>query len=89
MSESFDPNRFYRTSDMAMVTFLRLSGHDVQSIVWEESVCYWVFRATDGLFEITDQFGRGESRVDPRLFNRDFAKTKSEFHSSQRNRNQR
>jgi hypothetical protein len=76
----------YRTSDMAMVTYLRMNGHAVQNIVWDSSgyTAYWQFLKTESLIGATDDFTSGRARVDPRMFNRDFAKTKAEFHNISR-----
>lgn len=73
---------FYRTNDMAMVTFLRVSGHPVQRVYWEGPTCYWEFRITDHLMAQVDEFVAGRSRIEPREYNRMFNQTKREFYDT-------
>lgn len=77
-----DTDNFYRSSDMALVTYLRMNGHSVQEAEWNSTTCHWVFRANDHLLELTERFAKGDALVDPREFNREFAKTKAEFYNS-------
>lgn len=74
---------FYRTNDMAMVTFLKISGHSVQKVFWEAGTCYWVFRVSEVLLELIDTFLAGNARIEPREYNRVFNSTKREFYDTQ------
>lgn len=73
---------FYRTNDMAMVTFLKISGHAVQRVFWEAGTCYWVFRAVEILLEQVDEFLAGNARIEPREYNKVFNHTKREFYDT-------
>lgn len=73
---------FYRTNDMAMVTFLKISGHSVQKVMWEADTCYWVFWARETLLAQVEMFLAGEARIEPREYNRVFNSTKREFYDS-------
>lgn len=74
---------FYRTNDMAMVTYLKISGHSVQRVFWEAGTCYWLFRATEVLLRQIDEFLAGNARIEPREYNRVFTSTKREFYDTQ------
>lgn len=80
--QALDAENFYRTNDMAMATYLKMQGHPVQTLMWEGDVCYWVFRVTDALLEETEVFLADEARVNPKLFNKEFFITKSQFYDS-------
>lgn len=73
---------FYRTNDMAMVTFLKISGHAVQRVFWEAATCYWIFRVTDVLLNQVSEFLAGDARIEPREYNRVFNQTKREFYDT-------
>lgn len=74
---------FYRTNDMAMVTYLKISGHSVQRVLWEAGTCYWLFRVTEVLLSQVDKFLAGDARIEPREYNRVFNSTKREFYDTQ------
>jgi len=78
----FDPRQFYRTNDMAMVTYLKMEGHTSQRCVWEAQTCYWWFRITDSLLECVEKFSDGLALIEPREYNRLFTQTKREFYDS-------
>lgn len=73
---------FYRTNDMAMVTYLKISGHAVQRVLWEAGTCYWLFRASEFMLSQMEQFLSGQARIEPREFNRVFSHTKREFYDT-------
>lgn len=73
---------FYRSNDMAMVTYLKISGHAVQEVMWEADTCYWVFRASETLLSQVEGFLAGDARIEPREYNRVFNTTKREFYDS-------
>lgn len=81
-SESVSLDDFYRTNDMAMVTYLKISGHAVQRVFWEAGTCYWIFRITDVLLSQVDVFLMGDARIEPREYNRVFNHTKREFYDT-------
>lgn len=79
---TYNPDDFYRTNDMAMVTFLKISGQAVQRVFWESNTCYWMFRASSVLLDQVDAFVSGEARIEPREYNRVFSQTKREFYDT-------
>jgi hypothetical protein len=87
--KGLDPRKFYRTNDMAMVTFLKTRGHPVQAVLWHGDTCYWNFRATDSLLDATEDFLEGLANVEPREYSRIFNETKREFYDSRDDRDGR
>jgi hypothetical protein len=81
-SMQLDPEDFYRSSDMAMVTYLKLNGHPVQQVLWMGDTCTWVFRVTDPLLDATEDFLAYRARVEPREYNKKFNETRKEFFES-------
>lgn len=77
-----DIDEFYRTNDMAAVTFLKLKGHPVQEVIWQMETCFWVFRITEALLDDNEEFADGQARVEPREYNRVFGETKKELYNS-------
>ncbi len=75
-------DQFYRTNDMALVTFLRLEGQVHQAVVWEHHTCYWIFERTNGLSESIDAFNEGIALVEPKAWSKMYNITKTEFHES-------
>lgn len=73
----------YRTNDMALVTFLRMQGHSVQEVRWEDQTCYWFFMIIGTLTTDLDAYTGGTARVEPKEYNRVFGRTKREFYDSQ------
>lgn len=80
--EELDPEEFYRTNDMAMSTFLKLNQHDLQAVRWESGTCYWIFRVTDAILDLVEDFTAGRALVEPKAYNRIFTATKREFYDS-------
>lgn len=76
----------YRTNDMALVSFLRMNGHSVQSVFWSNETCYWTFYPTDALLELADQFTQGGAQVEPRDYNKFFNITKRELYDKRNER---
>lgn len=74
-----------RTNDMAMVSYLRLMGHAVQEVFWDESQCYWKFLINQGLLSEYEKFVGGKALVDPREFSKYYAITKRELHRNDPN----
>jgi hypothetical protein len=79
-----DIEDFYRTNDMALVTFLKLEGQAVQSVVWDVGTCYWIFDRSASLLESVDAFMEDKATVKPKEYNRVFSQTKREFYESKR-----
>jgi hypothetical protein len=79
----------YRTSDMALVSYLKFLGHEPQQINWENGTCYWLFRETPHLLEGVDQFAGNKALIEPKEYNRLFGMTKREFFDSEPNPNRR
>ena len=82
MDREIDIDEFHRVNDMALVTFLKMRGHTVQDVVWNGSTCYWLFRVTDGLLDLVDDFVEGRALVEPREYNRAFSDTKRELYDN-------
>jgi len=70
---------FFRTEEMSMVTYLKLCGHQVQKVEWDGGSCYWTFDRSDLLESAVDEFISGEARVEPREYNRQYAKVKDQM----------
>lgn len=79
--KELDPNIFYKTNDMALVTFLRIQGHPVQGTRWQNNSCMWVFRVNNNLLELVDDFMSDRAKVNPKEFNRHFTDTKKELYN--------
>ncbi len=80
--EDLDPNDFYRSSDMGVVTYLRVEGHTPQTMIWENDTCYWSFRITPALLSQLENYLADTSLVNPRDYNRRYAEVKREFYAS-------
>lgn len=78
---TLDITEFYRSSDMALVAFLRVIGHTQQSLDWEGGTAFWVFRHSDSLMSDVDSFYADTALVNPREFNSKFAVVKREFYN--------
>lgn len=76
-----------RTDDMSMVTTLKVKGHQHKELSWENSVCFWIVDMTPEVSEVVQDFINGRALVEPRMFSREFARTKREFYDAQRDRN--
>jgi hypothetical protein len=81
-NSNLDMDEFHKINDMAMVTFLKLRGHTAQDVQWNGSTCFWVFRVTDSLLDLIDDFVDGKALVEPREYNRMFSDTKREFYDN-------
>jgi hypothetical protein len=77
-----DPTEFYKTTDMALVTYLRMEGHTVQTTGWIGNTCHWAFAKTTELLGLVDQFARDEALVNPKSYNKEFSQTKSELYQT-------
>ena len=75
-----NPSEFYKTNSMALATYLRMQGHTVQHVEWEDGVCHWFFRITDGLLDLADKFLNDEAMVNPRAYNYEYKRTKQELY---------
>lgn len=80
--QDLDPNEFYRSSDMGVVTYLMVEGHTTQKVFWDNGTCYWVFRINDALLEHLELYQGDLAQVDPREYNRRYAEVKREFYST-------
>ena len=80
MQHDMDPEKFEKTNDMALVTFLKMKGYAPQDVQWQGSTCYWFFRVSDGMILAIDEFTSGKALVEPREYNRTFTQTKREFY---------
>lgn len=74
-----DPDEFHRVNDLALVAVLSLQGHTPQSMEMDGRTCYWIFRVSDGLMDVIDDFGSHRSAVEPREYNREFSRLKKEM----------
>lgn len=71
----------YRSSDMSVVTYLRVGGFEVQDVTWEEhsNSCYWIFNMSSTLMSAVEQYREGTALVNPREFNKEFSRTRGEL----------
>ena len=79
MAPALSPEEFYRTSNMALVAYLKVEGHAAQAVRWEGESCYWYFDKSDPLLERIDTFMAGKALVEPKDYNRVFGLTKKEL----------
>lgn len=82
MNPSLDPEKFYRTNDMSLATTLTIEGHTAQQVGWIGEDCYWWFLITDDLMDAIAAFDSGESRVEPREYNRTFHKVRKQMYAT-------
>jgi hypothetical protein len=80
--ESLDPEKFYRTDDMAMATFLKMEGFTAQQVGWIGDTCYWWFNDGDALADCIEVFHNGEASVEPREYSRVYGLSKAEFYDA-------
>lgn len=86
MKGKSEEQEFYRTSDMGLVTYLRIEGHEPQGTVKDGDQVYWVFIFSEGLRDTVDRFASSEARVDPKMFNREYARAKKELFNARQDR---
>lgn len=86
MGNDLSPNDFFKTSDMALVTFMRVEGHTPQDVDFIDDTCFWWFMITDAMMETVQTFGAREGQVEPREYSKMFSVTKDEFYSSRNSR---
>ena len=72
----------YRTSDMALVTYLKIKGCVTQRPQWVAGTCHWSFDNTSALKELVELFMAKAALVEPTEYNRVFGETKREFYDS-------
>lgn len=84
--EELQAEKFFRSDDMSLVTYLKLQGHTAQQVAWVNETCYWWFLMTDALVGDVQSFGARDGRVEPREFSRAFATTRKDFFDSQESR---
>ncbi len=72
----------YKTSDMALVTYLRMLGHAPQAFGWVSGTCTWTFTPAGNMMGEVDKFLAGEALVEPKEYNRLFASSKREMYDS-------
>lgn len=66
---------------MALVTYLRSLDHEPRGTKWDKGQCCWIFLQTDELTSEVLRFTQDEALVNPRQFNKLFARTKGELHA--------
>lgn len=71
---------FWKTNDMALVTYLRLCGYSPQQLEWRGRDCYWMFLFSDSLADEADNFAAKKALVEPTEYNRQFGVTKREMY---------
>ena len=75
---------FYKTNDMALVAFLRTTGHTPQAVRYEDTTCYWVFLYNDAIVTLVSEFSLGNALAEPREFSRQYGVTKQEMYRATR-----
>lgn len=76
---------YHRTSDMALVAWLKMEGHSPQKVAWEGDTCYWYFRITGTVLALCDDFAEGRALVEPKEYNRHYQQSKREFFNANPN----
>lgn len=76
----FDPDEFYRTTDMGLASYLKLESFTPQAVVWSDESCYWIFRMNEAIDKAADVYLGGHALVEPRRYNAMYGNTKKEFH---------
>jgi hypothetical protein len=73
----------YRTSDMALVTFLKQRGQTAQDVYYEDDTktVYWTFVPIPTLMTLLEEFASGSATVEPKEYARIFHQTKREMYS--------
>jgi hypothetical protein len=79
MNLALDPEKFYRTDDMSLATILKIEGHTPQQVGWIGENCYWWVLINDDLMDCIASFDAGETRVEPREYNRVFHKIRKQM----------
>lgn len=77
-----DEHPKYRTSDMALVTYLKIKGCHTMVPEWAAGTCYWTFLASAELRRFVDLFTAKSALVEPTEYNRVFGETKREFYDA-------
>lgn len=67
---------------MSLAAFLKVKGHNVVRMAWEEDSCYFLFSETDALLDDVYDFVADEARVNPREYNMTFGSLKKAMFSS-------
>lgn len=67
---------------MALAAFLQLEGHEVVRMRWEIGSCYFVFKETDDLLDLVQDFVSDDAQVSPRRYNMTFAALKKRMFQS-------
>ena len=70
-----------RTSDIGLVAFLKIEGHEVVDITWDDGTCYWIVQGSS-LAESLEAFRDHTARVEPTRYNAVYGETKREFYDS-------
>lgn len=79
----------FETSDMAVVTFLRVSGKVHVSGGWRSGrppSYWWCFALDDEVKELVRIYEASEAKVDPREYSQEFGRVKAELFGSLRSR---
>ena len=87
--QNLNPEQFYRSDDMALVTYLKLEGFTPQQVGWLGQTCYWWFRITESLENSIEAFDGGDALVEPGDYSSQFNLTKREFYDSRPDGSQR
>lgn len=73
--QRLDPVDFYKTRDMALVSYLCLEGFTPQAVGFIERSCWWAFPSTDALLYQVDTFLQGGAMVDARGYSKFYDET--------------
>lgn len=71
----------FKTSDIALVAWLRYNGEEPDEVVWSNQVrvCYWMYQSNDDVKALINEFEEGDARPEIKRFNKIFGDTKQEM----------
>lgn len=68
-----------RSSDTALVAYLKSLGSSPVEIQMSQGTCYWFFERTPEIESAVETYAAGRALVEPSLYNRLFGETKREL----------
>lgn len=74
------PQESFKTDDMALATYLCLSGHKYQRMQRDGRKIHWVFARADGLADLVADYASGDATCEPRAFMLRVAEVRQEMY---------
>lgn len=72
----------FKTDDMALVTYLRMHGHQPVEVVFVGNFCTWRFEDRGHLPELVREFQSNEAVARVKEYSKHFKTTRSEFYEA-------